>query len=163
MISTIIVLILFTLIFILRFFLIKKQHFSETNIIGEILIKCENNNLNFENILEKWIKDMYSHDLISLFMPENKNDVLILCVYYKKYNFKNTKLIAINKKLLSQFINEQKNLLITIRESPQKNIFLSCTLGNYYFDIILKLPYFNDKPNEVKIIDSKEILENLFF
>lgn len=156
-------------VFILLFFslYITKKYISnylysdKTIIIGNFVINDKNNEL--EEIIASWLKSSYQNDLISYFLPKNSEEVLILCSYYKTNKIKETKIIAVPKKTLILFINKQNNLKLFIKETPKRNIFLSCKIKKVTFDIILKLPYLNDKPEIIEVIENSKKLESIFF
>lgn len=155
------ILFLFFSLFLGKRYFLKNLYSNETSITGKIIIKCENSKLEFENLINNWVKELYKNDLISIFMPKNSDEVLILCSYYKTNKINDSKIIAVQKQVLESFINEQLNLEILIQETPKKNIFLSCKFDKTHFDIMLKLPYFHDKPYEIDIIENVHDLKNL--
>lgn len=153
---------IFIFLFFSRKVLLKNIYFDGVKTTGKLVMRDEQNQLEFENTINNWIKNLYNNELMGLFVPENDDEILILCSYYKNNNIENTKLVAVENRILKSFVKKQDNLKIFIKKTPKKNIFLSCKINKINFDIILKLPYFHDKPNEVSIITNLKELELIF-
>lgn len=154
------------IIFLLLLFLfiskkLMKIFFQEdaNEIIEKLTLSYEEHLKKVDKIFDNWIKSLYDNELISLLLPQNNNDILVLCSFTDKKE--QNKILAIPINILKEFLYNKSSLVLVLKESPNKNLYLHCKINNNSFDISLKMPYFFDK-EDVIIIDDVYMLDNLF-
>ncbi len=155
------------LVFLILFFLLIskkliKNFFQEDNdkIIEKLTLSNEEHLKKIDTIFDSWIKSLSDNDLISLLLPKNNSNILVLCSLTDKED--NKKILAISINILKEFLYNKTSLVLLLKESPNNNLYLQCKINAKSFDISLKMPYFFDK-EDVFIIDDICILEALFF
>ena len=155
------------LVFLILFFLLIskkliKNFFQEDNdkIIEKLTLSNEEHLKKIDTIFDSWIKSLSDNDLISLLLPKNNSNILVLCSLTDKED--NKKILAISINILKEFLYNKTSLVLLFKESPNNNLYLQCKINAKSFDISLKMPYFFDK-EDVFIIDDICILEALFF
>lgn len=139
-----------------------KLFFQDNNdkIIEKLTLSYEEHLEKIDNIFNNWIKSLYDNELISLLLPKDEKNILVLCSFTNKKD--ENKILAIPINTLKEFLYNKSSLIICLKESPRKNLYLSSKINSNIFDISLKVPYFFDKEN-VYIIEDVNILEELFF
>ena len=154
------------LIFLLLVFLfISRQLFvflffkERDKTIEKLTLSYEEEKERLEFIIKNWIESLYNNSIISILLPPNSDDILILCSYENK---KQNQIIAVPKNILSEFLYSSTASNVLIKESPNKNIYLKCKINKNTFNISLKLPFFYDKEN-VSIINDVQTLKTLFY